>query len=153
MKKANNFQKKAILGLVAGTIILCNSTSAFAGSGNGWSSTNIVLNGTSYPCTAAVEASDNGTAYVSCVTNARVERTHNAVTMKYKSKNDGIITSIGRDKPSVTVIGKSQSYAVYPKSQYSSFVSYVSITGNVVVTVKNQNGKATSYSFNPKFTN
>lgn len=122
-------------------------------SGNGWTSSNIYINGKPYLCTVALGYSSSRGAFSSCTTDAICKRTHYAVTMTYLAQGHGYITVTGATKYTEEMTGTSNSYGAYPSSSYGAYQGFTRIAGSVKVIVVDQGGASRTYSFNPTLTN
>lgn len=152
---------RKITALFLMLVILCSlilSASAFGGedtiapfaSGNGYTSTNITLNGYSYLCTASASCDSSNRGFTGLSTQANCTRTHGRVTLRYLSTNEGYVPCYSNYKGAVTCSGASISDYAVPGSNFKAISS---VTGTITVTVTQLGGRQDTYTFNPLLNN
>ena len=143
-------KKKIFAGILLATLFIGTSSVSANSSGNGWTSGSIRLNKVNYNCTVSIAGASQKAAKTTCTTTATASRIHGDVTYRYRSKNDGILSRTKGGRSWGYRTGTTSSYEVNPYSEYSPFVDYVSVQGNVKVTTRDQDGTTRTYSFTPK---
>ena len=77
----------------------------------------------------------NGATYsvTTCNTEARVSRTHNKITVTFRTAHDGYITATGGEKTTGEVYGPTSSAKVACPCNAEDFVSYMGMYGSVTL--------------------
>lgn len=102
-------------------------------SGSGYKTGTVIKNGASYPVTVSLAADSSHAVYTTCSTEARVSRTHNKITVIFRTAHDGYITATGGEKTTGIVYGPTSSAKVACPCNAEDFVSYMGMNGSVTL--------------------
>lgn len=102
-------------------------------SDSGYRTGTVNKNGATYSVTVSLAADSSHAVYTTCNTEARVSRTHNKITVTFRTAHDGYITATGGEKTIGEVYGPTSSAKVACPCNAEDFVSYMGMYGSVTL--------------------